>query len=676
MFVFRKMSLVVKLAIVAGLSMALMAGAMIFAMVESSREKAREVAELQARTALRVFEIDLADANDAVRFQRPPAGRSTATLWDGSSLELEQDTLDRISDATGARLTFFTYDQESGQFFRTLTNVRHTNGRPATGTTLDAQGQAKQALLTGNAFFGHTEVLGQPFLTVYEPTTSDSGTVTGAIAAAVPQESIAETARATMLDLRSWVILSLATSVSVTIAALWLLLRPLAHTTRVLSAMARKNFDVPVPPVRSEDEVGRVARAVAELRSDLADSARIAAEAREKEAEREGQRLEQVRVVDELKAGLSRLADGDLTRRIESPADNPFPESYETLRESYNAVIDRVGGVLARVNGIADGVRTSSETITKASRELSSRTETQAATLEESAAALNQLTVSVRSTAERAAGAEEASHQNRAGAQSGASVVGQAVEAMQGIEKSSEQITRIIGVIDDIAFQTNLLALNAGVEAARAGDAGRGFAVVASEVRLLAQRASDSAREIKELISKSAEQVEKGSSLVNQAGEALSDILERAQRAASFVEEIASAAAEQANGLKEINTGVNQLDHVTQQNRAVSEDTTASAADLLSQSDELIAALSEFRVESGLSGPLSRVGVGPGEKAQPENSVVDVQPRVADWQAAADAAARAPRAQAVTKPTAPQPALAPAPATNGAAQPGGSWHEF
>ena len=171
----------------------------------------------------------------------------------------------------------------------------------------------------------------------------------------------------------------------------------------------------------------------------------------------------------------------------------------------------------------------------------------------------------MRSTAERAAGAEEASQQNRNGAQSGAQVVGKAVEAMQGIEKSSEQITRIIGVIDDIAFQTNLLALNAGVEAARAGEAGRGFAVVASEVRLLAQRASDSAREIKELISKSAEQVETGSSLVNQAGEALADILERAQRAASFVEEIASAAAEQANGLKEINTGVNQLDHATQQ---------------------------------------------------------------------------------------------------------------
>jgi methyl-accepting chemotaxis protein len=306
-----------------------------------------------------------------------------------------------------------------------------------------------------------------------------------------------------------------------------------------------------------------------------------------------------VRVVDDLKAGLSRLADGDLTRRIESPPTTRFPKPTKRCAKATTPSSTGSAACLARINAIAEGVRASSQTITKASRDLSGRTETQAATLEESAAALNQLTVSVRSTAERAAGAEEASQQNRSGAQSGAHVVGQAVEAMQGIEKSSEQITRIIGVIDDIAFQTNLLALNAGVEAARAGEAGRGFAVVASEVRLLAQRASDSAREIKELISKSADQVETGSSLVNQAGKALADILEQAQRAASFVEEIASAAAEQANGLKEINTGVNQLDHATQQNRAVSEETTASAADLLAQSDELIAALAEFRIEGG-----------------------------------------------------------------------------
>jgi methyl-accepting chemotaxis protein len=281
--------------------------------------------------------------------------------------------------------------------------------------------------------------------------------VTGAIAAAVPQGSLAAAAREIIFSLSSWLILSLAVGLSVTVAALWWLLRPLAQATRVLSAMARKDFTMELPPsgARTKWDAwpgrGRIAQRSGRRRAHGRRGGKTGGRT-------ERQRLEQLRVVDDLKAGLSRLAEGDLTRRIESPPENPFPGGYETLRESYNAVIDRVGGVLARINAIADGVRSSSQTITKASRDLSGRTETQAATLEESAAALNQLTVSVRSTAERAAGAEEASQQNRNGAQSGAHVVGQAVEAMQGIEKSSEQITRIIGVIDDIAFQTNLLA--------------------------------------------------------------------------------------------------------------------------------------------------------------------------------------------------------------------------
>jgi methyl-accepting chemotaxis protein len=680
MRLFRKLSLVVKLALVAGMSMALMATVMIFAILDLSHEKARHAAELQASTALRVFEDSLAGNSDTIRYGQPIGDRHTATIWDGTPFEYSQDAMDRISDVTGARLTFFSYDAGTGAFRRSLTNVRQADGRPAVGTSLGSESPARPALTSGSQYSGYSEVVGLTHLTIYEPVLSESGTVTGAIAAAVPQGSLAAAAREIIFSLSSWLILSLAVGLTVTVASLWWLLRPLAQTTRVVSAMARKDFTMELPRLRSEDEVGRVARAVAELRNDLAEGARMAAAAEEQEAERERQRLEQVRVVDDLKAGLSRLAEGDLTRRIESPPENPFPAGYETLRESYNAVIDRVGGVLARINAIADGVRTSSQTITKASRDLSGRTETQAATLEESAAALNQLTVSVRSTAERAAGAEEASQQNRNGAQSGAHVVGQAVEAMQGIEKSSEQITRIIGVIDDIAFQTNLLALNAGVEAARAGEAGRGFAVVASEVRLLAQRASDSAREIKELISKSAEQVETGSSLVNQAGEALADILEQAQRAASFVEEIASAAAEQANGLKEINTGVNQLDHATQQNRAVSEETTASAADLLAQSDELIAALSEFRIEGGERSTAKRGGGASGADTGSESSIVAVKPRVADWQAAADAAARAPRAQP-SEPAGAAASSAARVAPAGSAAPaavakGGSWHEF
>jgi methyl-accepting chemotaxis protein len=216
--------------------------------------------------------------------------------------------------------------------------------------------------------------------------------------------------------------------------------------------------------------------------------------------------------------------------------------------------------------------------------------------LEQSSAALNELTESVRSTSERAERAKEASRANRERAEQGASVMREAMDAMARIEESSGQITRIIAVIEDIAFQTNLLALNAGVEAARAGEAGRGFTVVASEVRLLAQRASESAREIRNLISESTAQVANGSDLVKRSGGTLDEILQTAQEASSLASEIASAAHEQAIGLEEVTTGVNTLDQVTQQNAAVAEEANAAAATLLARAEDLITALNGFHL--------------------------------------------------------------------------------
>ena len=179
--------------------------------------------------------------------------------------------------------------------------------------------------------------------------------------------------------------------------------------------------------------------------------------------------------------------------------------------------------------------------------------------------------------------------------QSGA-VVASAIEAMAKIEKSSNEIADIIGVIDEIARQTNLLALNAAVEAARAGEAGRGFAVVASEVRSLAQRSAQAAKDIKNLITTSTSQVKDGVGLVNKAGGALHQIVESIRNVSDTVAQIARATSEQAQSLDQVNKALTQLDEGTQQNSALVEENAATAKALEQQSAEMADRVAFFKL--------------------------------------------------------------------------------
>jgi methyl-accepting chemotaxis protein len=218
-----------------------------------------------------------------------------------------------------------------------------------------------------------------------------------------------------------------------------------------------------------------------------------------------------------------------------------------------------------------------------------------------------------------------------------------AVAAMGEIEKSSNQISQIIGVIDEIAFQTNLLALTAGVEAARAGEAGRGFAVVASEVRALAQRSSEAAKEIKGLISASSDQVETGVHLVGEAGQALQKIVSKVSEINALVGEIAASAQEQATGLAQVNTAVNQMDQVTQQNAAMVEETTAASHSLTQEAQELMRLISRFRTgeDAEQGGRVVAVGKREPDPAQGKQNVAAQRKRVAAFATSQGAAVAA-----------------------------------
>ena len=324
--------------------------------------------------------------------------------------------------------------------------------------------------------------------------------------------------------------------------------------------------------------------------------------------EAERVRLEQIRVANEanqaavvaaLGQALDRLAQGDLVGRLSAEVT---PE-FQKLKDDFNNAVGILEQTMSRVAGATDGIRSGSDEIGVAADDLSRRTEQQAASLEETAAALDEITSTVRRSAAGAKQASEVVAGAKTEAERSGVVVDQAVAAMGEIETSSREIGNIIGVIDEIAFQTNLLALNAGVEAARAGEAGRGFAVVAQEVRALAQRSADAAKEIKALISSSSAQVSQGVTLVGQTGDALRGIVAKVAEIDGLIVQISASAEEQATGLHQVNTAVNQMDQVTQQNAAMVEQTTAATHSLKGQTAELVGLISAFRVGARAAAP-------------------------------------------------------------------------
>ncbi|HWW69917.1 MAG TPA: methyl-accepting chemotaxis protein, partial [Duganella sp.] len=294
-----------------------------------------------------------------------------------------------------------------------------------------------------------------------------------------------------------------------------------------------------------------------------------------------------------------RIADGDLSTRIEAGPDNETGKLLQAMQHMNDSLLT----MISQVQGGARAIGEASAEIAEGNQDLSTRTEQQAASLEETASSMEQLTATVKQNAEHAVQANKLAVSASAVAVRGGNDVEQVVGTMASINDSSTKIAEIIGVIDGIAFQTNILALNAAVEAARAGEQGRGFAVVATEVRNLAQRSAAAAKEIKDLIGDSVDKVEAGNRLVEQAGSTMHEVVASVKRVTDIMAEIMSASQEQSNGIEQINTAVTQMDDVTQQNAALVEEAAAAAQAMQDQVNSLNEVVGIFRVEAKAGAP-------------------------------------------------------------------------
>ncbi|MBB3523368.1 methyl-accepting chemotaxis protein [Rhizobium sp. BK456] len=400
---------------------------------------------------------------------------------------------------------------------------------------------------------------------------------------------------------------------------------PITGITTSMRRLAEGDTGSQIPFADRADEIGSMAGAVEIFRQAAIANKRMATEAEENRVRAEADRVDTQRLAEAdaserlriatsgLAAGLKRLAAGDLAFQL----DEAFAPDFEALRHDFNQSVTQLGGTLRAISDSIGTIDEGTREISSGASDLSKRTEQQAASLEETAAALEEITANVANSSKRTEETRTVATEANRSAGISAEVVSHAEEAMERIETSSQQISNIISVIDEIAFQTNLLALNAGVEAARAGEAGKGFAVVAQEVRELAQRSASAAKEIKGLIQNSSKEVESGVKLVRDTGQALKTIGGFITQINHHMDSIATSAKEQSIGLSEVNVAVNRMDQTTQQNATMVQESTAAADSLAQQAQTLRELIAQFRLDDTTSNQSSALRSTARTMAQP-----------------------------------------------------------
>ncbi|ABC94140.1 methyl-accepting chemotaxis protein (plasmid) [Rhizobium etli CFN 42] len=384
---------------------------------------------------------------------------------------------------------------------------------------------------------------------------------------------------------------------------------PINQITSAMRRLADGRLETSIVGESRADEIGDMARALGVFKNNAIAKVEIEERSEIERARAEEERHrndEEKRAVEQqidfavtaLAEGLGRLARGDISQTIATP----FFGRLEQLRNDFNSSLLRLQETIDQIRTNTRMIEGNAGQMDLSASNLAKRTEQQAVALEEIAAAIEEITTTVRSSAARADDAREIITNTKKTADSSSEVVASAIQAMSKIEAASDEIVQIIGVIDDIAFQTNLLALNAGIEAARAGEAGKGFAVVAQEVRDLAQRSAEAGQKIKELIGRSRAEITNGTRVVRETSEVLGSISAKVVTASEQMDVIARSSREQYNALHEVNSSVNRMDHMTQQNAAMVEETSAATKELADETRTLLQLIDQFQLDQAGAG--------------------------------------------------------------------------
>lgn len=302
-----------------------------------------------------------------------------------------------------------------------------------------------------------------------------------------------------------------------------------------------------------------------------------------------------VEPLGELIGTSNRLAAGDLTQVLSRTRNDELGD----LQTALGQLSVNLQSIVRDAREQSQEMVTGTAEIARGNMDLSQRTEAQASNLEQTAASMEEITGTVRQSAESAQQVSSLAAQTYSISERGSQAVEDVASTMYTIQESAQRIGEITQVIDGIAFQTNILALNAAVEAARAGEQGRGFAVVASEVRALAQRSGAAAKEIKELIEDSGQKVAAGHTKTDLARKTMGEVLDSVRQVTSLVDEIEKAAAQQLDGISQVNQAVAQLDNITQQNAALVEEIAASAQSLEGLARNTSETVQVFRIDGG-----------------------------------------------------------------------------